>query len=354
MNAHIQIVKKNKTRRVSDHPISPMGLRPSIRTVAQAAGVSLNTVSLALQGSKRVKPVTGERVLAVARQQGYRPNLLARAVTTGRSRMIGVLIPGHDFSYLPRMVEEIQNAALAADFGLLILSFGRTGRPDINRLLEYFLQRRVDGMIILPPTPPLPYAVWEPLRNTRTVWMRQGGSPSFGVDAALRPEDAGRIVLEELRGRGLTRLAYAGPADDFFSQRRLAGVLAASRKLGLPDPLVWPVADSIEGGGAAAERWLALPKTRRPRGLIGFADSVAVGFLHRLVIKGFRIPQDVAVTGVDDCLVAGASAIPLSTVRAPVEIIGRNAVEAITQAKDPPNNADLRPAWEWVKRESTP
>jgi LacI family transcriptional regulator len=181
----------------------------------------------------------------------------------------------------------------------------------------------------------------------------QGGNPSFGVDAALRPEDAGRIALEQLAAGGLRRIAYAGPSNDFFSQNRLRGVLEASKKLRLPDPLVWHVPDSIQGGRAAADQWLALPAARRPRGVIGFADPVAVGFLHRLVVKGFRIPQDVAVTGVDDSLVAGAAAIPLSTVRAPVESIGRNAVEAITQPKGLTKNADLRPAWEWVKREST-
>lgn len=360
MNAHISNMKNATARMAANDLPKPLSARrgtwrPSIRTVADAAGVSLNTVSLALQGSKRVKPSTAAQVLAIARQQGYCPNLLARAVITGRSRMIGVLIPGHDFSYLPRMVAAIQNAALAADFGLLILSFGRAGRgPDISRLLEYFLQRQVEGMIILPPTPPLPAAVWSPLRDTRTVWVGPGGSPDFGVDAALRPEDAGRIALDHLAKKGLRRLAYAGPADDFFSQRRLEGVLAASKKRRFPHPLVWHVPDSIEGGRAAADEWLALPTARRPRGLIGFADPIAIGFLHRLLVNGIRIPQDVAVTGVDDSLLASAAAIPLSTVRAPVESIARTAVETIIQTAAITENANNRPAWEWVGRESTP
>jgi LacI family transcriptional regulator len=326
----------------------------SIRTIAGATGLSLNTVSLALQGSGRVKPNTRERIVAAARELGYQPNLLARAVITGRSQLLGVLIPGHDFSYMPRLLEAIQNEAVAADYGLLILSYVRIGEGrEIRHLLEYFLQRRVEGMMVLPPTPPLPAETWEPLRSTPTVWLGVGGSRRIGTSLALQPSEAGRIAAERLVAQGCRRLAYGGPAADFFSQHRWEGVAKAAARLNAKRPLSWAVPDSVEGGAMAAEQWLRLPPARRPQGFIGFTDAVAVGFLHRLLVKGCRIPDQVAVVGVDDTPLAAAAAVPLSTVRAPAELMGRLAVKALIGGEVSSRTRHEAASWEWVERSST-
>lgn len=326
----------------------------SIRTIAGATGVSLNTVSLALKGSARVRPETRERIVAAAQELGYQPNLLARAVITGRSQLLGVLIPGHDFSYMPRLLEAIQNEAVAADYGLLILSFVRIGEvPEIRRLLDYFLQRRVEGMMVLPPAPPLPAETWEPLRLTPTVWLGVGGSPGIGTSLALQPAEAGRIAAERLVAQGCVRLAYGGPADDFFSQHRWEGVAKAAAKLKVKEPLTWSVPNHVQGGAMAAEQWLRLPPARRPHGFIGFTDAVAVGFLHGLLVKGCHIPDEVAVVGVDDTPLAAAAAVPLSTVRAPAERMGQLAVKALIGGKVSSRNRQEAASWEWVERSST-
>jgi LacI family transcriptional regulator len=326
----------------------------SIRTIAKATGVSLNTVSLALQGSGRVKSNTRERIVAAAQELGYQPNLLARAVITGRSQLLGVLIPGHDFSYMPRLLEAIQNEAVTAHYGLLILSYIRMGEGrEIRHLLEYFLQRRVEGMMVLPPTPPLPAKTWEPLRSTPTVWLGVGGSRRIGTSLALQPAEAGRIAAERLVTQGCRRLAYGGPAADFFSQHRWDGVAKAAARLHAQGPLNWAVPDSVEGGAMAAEQWLRLAPARRPQGFIGFTDAVAVGFLHRLLVKGCRIPDQVAVVGVDDTPLAAAAAVPLSTVRAPAEHMGRLAVKALINGKVSSRTRQETVSWEWVERGST-
>lgn len=326
----------------------------SIRTIAEATGVSLNTVSLALKGSDRVRPDTRERIAAAAQELGYRPNLLARAVITGRSQLLGVLVPGHDFSYMPRLLESIQNEAVAADYGLLILSYVRIGEePEIRRLLDYFLRRRVDGMMVLPPTPPLLAETWEPLRSTPTVWLGVGGSRGIGTSLALQPADAGRIAAERLVAQGYLRLGYAGPADDFFSQHRWEGVAKTAARLKVKEPLTWFVPDNVEGGAMAAEQWLRLPPAKRPDGFIGFTDAVAVGFLHRLLVRGCRIPDEVAVVGVDDTPLATAAAVPLSTVRAPAELMGKLAVKALIGGTVSSPNRQEAACWEWVERSST-
>ncbi len=320
---------------------------PSIRTIAEASGVSLNTVSLALRGSPRVKAATRAKILAFAKDFGYRPNLIARSMATGKSKLIGVLIPGHDFSYLPLEVESMQNAATEAGLGLLILSSRRVSCATmIAEQIEFLLQRRVDGVIVHPPTPILPKQVWEPLRGIPTVWVGVGGSAEFGRNLVLRPEEAGKIGSKELLRRGCRRFAYAGPTDDFFSQRRWAGVAAVFKQRGAQLPLHWPTSDSVGGGVEAAARWLAMSPRTRPDALLGFTDAIAVGFLHHLIMHGHRIPSEVSVLGVDDTPIAAAAAIPLTTLRAPVHTIGRLAVQSLCH----PEVELPKVKWEWIER----
>ena len=103
----------------------------------------------------------------------------------------------------------------------------------------------------------------------------------------------------------------------------------------------------------AAEQWLRLPPARRPHGFIGFTDAVAVGFLHGLLVKGCRIPDEVAVVGVDDTPLAAAAAVPLSTVRAPAERMGQLAVRTLLGGKVSSRNRREAAGWEWVERSST-
>ena len=103
----------------------------------------------------------------------------------------------------------------------------------------------------------------------------------------------------------------------------------------------------------AAEQWLRLPPARRPHGFIGFTDAVAVGFLHRLLVKGCRIPEEVAVVGVDDTPLAAAAAVSLSTVRAPAGRMGQLAVKALIGGKVSSRNRQEAACWEWVERSST-
>ena len=321
----------------------------SLRTIAEAGGVSINTVSLALRGSKRVKAATSKRILTLAKNLGYRPNLIARCMITGKSSLIGVLIPGHNFSYLPRLIESMQNAALEAELGLLILSFQRgADEATIARHIDYFLQHRVDGIIALPPTPPLPERIWTPMRDIPSVWVGVGGSQCFGRDLILPPEGAGRISVAELVNRRLSRLVYAGPNEDFFSQGRWGGVAEEAKRQRIPRPLRWDVPDTIAGGVTAAKLWIERPSDKRPRGFIGFTDTVAVGFLHHLLINGYQVPEQVSVVGADDTLVAAGAALPLTTIRAPVEQMGRLAVQSIVYER-----TDLPPIeWEWLEREN--
>jgi len=324
--------------------------RVSIISIADEAGVSRNTVSLALRGSDRVKLETARHVVAVADRLGYRPNLLARALATGRSRLWGVLIPRLDYSYMPRILQAVQDVARREGFGLLFLSH----ENDAARLpeqLEYFLARRVEGLIVFPVVPPAPGQAWRALAESgiRSVFLEPTeGAP--GAVISVPEEQAGRMAVEHLVALGHRRLALVGPAGDHFAGLHARGVMSAARAAGLPSPTHWTVPESVAGGRQAAEFWRAA--SERPTGVICFCDVLATGFVQALTSAGMRIPAQVSVTGVDDSPLAEAAAVALTTLRAPAVEMGRRAAECLLSAEADAETRDTL-NWRWIERVST-
>jgi LacI family transcriptional regulator len=322
----------------------------SIKTVAQKAGVSHNTVCLALRGDDRVASGTRARVMRAVKELGYRPNLLARAVVTGRSLMLGLSIPRLDFSYMPRLCEAIQETAFENGYGVLTRSHHNDPEkmPDV---VQYFVDRRVDGVITHCPVPGVDPAVWEPLEqfNVSTVFLSFGHEQLPGLVLDVLPGAAGEIAVRKFVELGHSSIGYAGPVEGFFEETRLNGVRRALAEQKLADPPVFLGAQSLDGGREAARQFLKLRD--RPTAIAAFDDQVALGFILEASTAGIRVPEDVAIIGVDDLLIAQASRPALSTLKAPAEEIGRAAVLA-AMSTDPAPSGQHTFDWQFVDRES--
>lgn len=322
--------------------------RISINTIAEQAGVSRNTVSLALRGDARVADETRDRVLRAAEKLNYRPNLLARAMVTGRSCMIGLAIPRIDFSYMPRLVDAIQEAAFESGYGVLTCShhndFARL--PDV---LAYLHDRQVDGVIVHCPVPRSddPHAV-APKRPTVNLSFGQERFP--GLTLELLPGAAGDLAVSRLAAQGHRRFGYAGARDGFFGAARLRGVQQATGRLRLEPADVFVGEDSLDGGREAARRFLAT--VARPTAVVAYTDAVAVGFILECTRAGIRIPDDVSVVGVDDLPIAQACTPGLTTLRAPADELGRAAMAALLSGEPMPSESRVFD-WQWVPRGST-
>jgi DNA-binding LacI/PurR family transcriptional regulator len=327
-----------------------MPQKVSINTLASAAGVSRNTISLALRGSLRVKPQTRLRVEELARRMGYRPNLLARAVVTGRSQLLGVLLPTVDSSYIPRILQAIQDVCVGHEYGLLFAAFGQ--QPErIRDKIEFLLARRIDGLVVLPPLPLPPEEVWAELRRSRTpaIFLESPTPYTHSRCIDLDPAEASTLAMKHLLRLGHKRFCYAGPQDDYFSIKRRRGSAAAASRAGVPAPLELLTGSTIQAGIEAAERWLAL--TNRPTGVVCYSDNVASGFVQLLSSRGISIPGAVSVVGIDDAPLAAAAAVPLTTLRAPAEELGRMAAQALLEPKKKWQAQTLH--WTLVERKST-
>jgi DNA-binding LacI/PurR family transcriptional regulator len=174
------------------------------------------------------------------------------------------------------------------------------------------------------------------------------GAP--GAVVSVPEQQAGRMAVERMAALGHRRLALVGPAGDHFGNLHARGVMAEAREAGLPSPRHWTVAESLAGGRYAAGFWLAAGD--RPTGVVCFSDVLAAGFVQELTSTGVRIPADVSVTGVDDSPLAEAAAVPLTTLRAPAEEMGRRAAERLLSAHSGAAEPDAL-QWRWIERAST-
>ncbi len=297
--------------------------RVTIYQVAEAAGVSVATVSRALNGGP-VAPETRERVLAAVRRLGYRPDRLAQGLATGKSRTVGVVIPDATGPLYGRMQRGLADALAAAGFGYIATESRRDpGREEA--LLDEMLSRKVEALVLVG-SGLAPEALKARFGRLPPVVLieREGGEagvPTFQIDnegAAYRATrhlvEAGHRRIAHIRG-----LRRAG-------REREAGYRRALAEAGLaPGPVV--DGDFTEAGGYRATR--ALLATGGFTAVFVANDRMALGVYRAAFERGLRIPDDLSVVGFDDLAFAAYLTPPLTTLKQPAHRLGFLAGEAV-------------------------
>jgi len=298
----------------------------TLEAVAAAAGVSRATVSRVINGLDRVSPKTRRSVQREVDRLGYTPNRVARSLATRRTDSVALVIPeptttlfGHPF--FPRLVAGISEVLSGADKQLVLMA--PQSREDEERLRRYLLAVQSDGVLIvsLHGADPLPGDLAK-----RGVPVVVGGRPPIeGVTYVDIDNVQGAVsAVRHLAGLGRKKIAtITGPLDMASASDRLEGYRRALREAGLEsDP-------SLEADGSfdqsVARQAMAELLERRPDvdGVFAASDLMAAGALQALRRAGRHVPQDVAVVGYDDSAIAESTEPPLSSVRQPIEEMGR-------------------------------
>lgn len=312
--------------------------RPSMADVAAAAGVSGQTVSRVVNAHPRVDPATRARVEEAMAALGYRPHRAARALRTGRSDTIGVVVSTLASVGNSRMLQAIADSASARGFALTIVT--ARGADAVAAAFARLHEQGVDGAIVLNEATAAAQGV-----------PRPGGLALVVVDAPAQDGSASvvetdhaagaRAATDYLLARG--RVGGSGTADAAGSPvptvHHLAGpegsFAAAERERGWREALLAagrPVPPVLRGDWTAASGYDAL-RAAVDRGAITalFAanDQLALGALRALAEQGRRIPGDVAVVGFDDVADAADYRPPLTTVRQDFDALGAAAVDAL-------------------------
>jgi LacI family transcriptional regulator len=277
----------------------------------------------------RISEETRGRILAAARELGYRPNAGARALAARRSGLLGMVTEIVTSSFGPEVVRGAQDRTWSV--GMFLMIAASEGRPEMEMAaVERLLEQRVEGLIFA--SGPHQAIVVPPAAAEVPTVLVHCFDPAGRLPAVI-PDEAGGgyAATRRLLAAGHRRIGLVNvEAHMVAAQGRLAGYSQALAAEGIePDPELITYSDATSiGGYAAAARLLDLP--HRPSALFCCTDRLAMGAYDAIKERGLRIPDDVAVVGFDDQVIISAYLRPaLTTVALPFEQMGARAVDLL-------------------------
>ena len=329
---------------------------PTIRDVAREAGVSVATISRVLNRPEEVAVGTRERVLRVIREQGYSTNRTARALSGGRTGLVGVTMPKIQSSYFGLLADTVVDAL--DDHGLrAVLCPTRHEHDREAGLIQRLMHGTTEGGILILPTESSDELAVLGERRYPFVVLDPKTPLGPGIPCVSAANTAGAAeATAHLLALGHRRIAaITGPAGWCATEERLAGYRAALAGAGLrPDPSLQVESDfEVEGGNRAAAWLLSLPDP--PTAVVAFNDNLAAGAMQAARKRGFTLPRDLSIVGFDDAEHAPLVTPPLTTMRQPLAEMARMAVELLTRllAGRPLEALKVELGTQLVVREST-
>nr|WP_245627646.1 LacI family DNA-binding transcriptional regulator [Actinomadura oligospora] len=298
--------------------------KPTIRNVAERAGVSKSLVSLVMRGSPHVSERRRAAVLQAARELGYRPNAVARSLVEGRTRLIGAIVADLHNPFFAEFLDGLQESLHGAGLRMLVGS-GRWDPLFEAEAVEAFLEMRVDGLVLLSV---VPESLKEAASSVPVVVV--GERDVQGVDIVVDDDELGAsLAVDHLVDLGHRRIAHIEGARSTTARYRRAGYEKAMRRHGLADEIVVEPGDFTEEGGYRAARTL-LARPDRPTAIFAPNDLVATGALSAADELDLPVPEKVSIVGYDNTHLAAIRHISLTSVNQPRRDMGRVAAELLT------------------------
>jgi LacI family transcriptional regulator len=332
-----------------------MGTR--MKDIAQDLGVSLMTVSKALRGHQDISDETRRRVLKRVEELNYRPNWVARSLVTGRTQLIGVVIPDLMHSFFAEVARAIDRTLEPLSYHTVISNSGEDPTAE-ERQIEFLLARNVDGLIIASAQRDARKGVLETLdkRKIPYVLIDRMVSGASGTFVGVKDEEIGVIATNHLIDQGFRRIAHIrGPAIT-TGAGRLKGYRSALAKAGrgIPEEFIVEGHFDDENGYKAMRQLLELKP--RPDAVFCYNDPVAAGAIKAVLETGLNVPNDVAVIGVGNIHYADLLRVPLSTIDQSSSAMGEKAAEWLLRSIEsksavPAEKIFIQPRL--VEREST-
>ncbi|GAB3276300.1 LacI family DNA-binding transcriptional regulator [Sinomonas notoginsengisoli] len=301
--------------------------RPTIRDVADAAGVSKSLVSLVLRNSPGVSEERRSRVLAVIDELGYEMNLAARSLATRDNGTVGILVSDLHNPWAFDVADAARPVLEDAGHTVLFSAATSSRRDGVDRsTLQAYRDLRVSGLLVIGSVPDA--AVFHEAVGKGPV-VFAGGGPDY-VDTAdiVRTDDAAGIamVVDHLVSLGHERIVHVGGQGGSAATERASGYLEAMRRHGLERHTAVYPADFWEGTGrAAALRALAATDRTAPTALVCLNDLAALGAMTAADVRGI----DVAITGYDNISVAAMPRLSLTTVDPDSKAIGLRGAQTL-------------------------
>jgi LacI family transcriptional regulator len=330
-----------------------------MKDIARELGVSVVTVSKVLRNHSDISPETRQRVLQLMKKLNYRPNLAARALVTGRSFIVGLVVPDLVHPFFGVVAKGLSQALRQRGYNLVLASSEED--PELEREeIEQMLARRVDAIVVA--------SAQEHFDSFHRI--EEHGTPYILIDRkfpglvanfiGIDDEVAGARATEHLIQAGCRLIAHIGGPAVSTAIGRLEGYRRALRDHGLeigPEYIVTRVRGdeaSDATGHDAMQKLLQL--TPRPDGLFCYNDPTALGAMKAILEAGLRIPEDIAVAGCGNVRYSDFLRVPLTSIDQDSEAIGVHAAElavALIESKTLPSPKTIIVEPRLVVRDST-
>jgi LacI family transcriptional regulator len=301
----------------------------TLHELAKAAGCSVSTVSRALNNSTHsVNDVTRERILTLANELGYRPNMTARGLKMDRTFTIGLVVYNIASPFTPVLVRGIQEYLRQRDYFSIIISTDWDSDLE-SEAVHQLLSRSIDGVIFV-----------ETWRDESNKTLDLANKPYVYVYRLFDGEYPNSVIVDDVHGANLAvehlaklghrRIAFInGPHGWAASKERLAGYQGILTQYGIPqDPsLIEEGTWEVQSGYQAAKKFLVM--TESPTAIFAANDLMALGAIYAIQDAGLNVPKDIAVVGYDDREIASISNPTITTICPPSYEMGQLAAQLI-------------------------
>ena len=334
-----------------------MSKRITITDVAQEAGVSLMTVSRAINNKGAISEATRARILQIAEEMGYRPSGLARGLATQRTATIGLVVPDIENPFFSQIARGVENVAYDNGYNVFLLNTDEDAEREIAALNSLW-EKQVDGLILCSSRLDQAALMANLERFPFVVLVNRVLETAVSGVCTITVDDKGGAMqaIDHLAASGHTHIAFiAGPEHSISGQERLRGYQASLSAHNLPlrpEYISHCVPDTEGGYGAALALLADYPEITA---VFAFNDLTATGVLRACVELNRQVPDDIEIIGVDDIPLASLVTPALSTLRIGKREIGTAAMHTLTQlmkGEQPPENHQVVPS-ELILRETT-
>lgn len=300
----------------------------TIRDVARRAGVSIATVSRALNNSGAVSEDTRSAVEQAAQDLGYRPNPAARTLHGKTTGGLGVLLPFVSGEFFSELLNGLDEAVQDAERFIIVSTSHR--RPEEFNAAIHAMEQRVDGLVVMAPQLGA-LGAQSVLTSEGPVVFINTFVNEVAADVLNFDNYGGAYALtQHLLDLGHRRIALIkGVAGAWDAEERIRGYQDAMAEAGIADTAALEFQGEFTQGAGYAAAEEILKATPRPTAILAANDYCAAGVLSALNSAGIAVPQEMAVAGFDGVTSAQYSLPPLTTVRVPIREIGRRAIQLL-------------------------
>ncbi|GIP65783.1 catabolite control protein A [Virgibacillus pantothenticus] len=303
----------------------------TIYDVAREANVSMATVSRVVNGNPNVKPTTRKKVLATIERLGYRPNAVARGLASKKTTTVGAIIPDISSIFFAELARGIEDIATMYKYNMILSNSDQNEDKEVQ-LINTMLEKQVDGIIFMGGNISEQHVQQFKSSSVPVVlaatYDENNEIPSVNIDYEQAAFEATQFLIEQNKA---VPALVSGLEETHINQLKYKGYARALNEAGLSvDESLIVKGDYSYSSGIEAVNQL-LEENKKPEAIFVASDEMALGVIHGIQDKGYRVPDDIEVFGFDNTRLATMVRPTLSTIVQPMYDIGAVSMRLLTK-----------------------